>query len=331
MEMEIIQRIRSEAQKNLKTIVLPEGEEERVIRAAGVLWQERIVRPVLLGNPQIIKARANELSVDLGSVEVLSPAHQPEFEAYAREFYQLRKHKGMTPEQAAELMRNPLYFGAMMLRKDRAAGAVAGSVNTTGDVLRAAIQIVGLKKNIKVVSSSFIMVLREGEILTFADCAVIPDPDPEQLASIAISSANTHKLLVGTEPRIAMLSFSTKGSAKHPLVDKVVEATRLVKKLSPETAVDGELQFDAAYVESVGKRKAPDSPVAGKANVFIFPDLNAGNIGYKMVQRLAGAEAVGPVIQGLARPYNDLSRGCSVDDIVNVAAICSILSGTGNE
>ena len=331
MEMEIIQRIRSEAQKNLKTIVLPEGEEERVIRAAGVLWQERIVRPVLLGNPQVIKARANELSVDLGSVEVLSPAHQPEFEAYAREFYQLRKHKGMTPEQAAELMRNPLYFGAMMLRKDRAAGAVAGSVNTTGDVLRAAIQIVGLKKNIKVVSSSFIMVLREGEILTFADCAVIPDPDPEQLASIAISSANTHKLLVGTEPRIAMLSFSTKGSAKHPLVDKVVEATRLVKKLSPETAVDGELQFDAAYVESVGKRKAPDSPVAGKANVFIFPDLNAGNIGYKMVQRLAGAEAVGPVIQGLARPYNDLSRGCSVDDIVNVAAICSILSGTGNE
>lgn len=324
--MEIIQRIRSQAGKDVKTIVLPEGEEERVIRAAGILWQEKIVRPVLLGNPEAIRTKAKDLSVNLDGVEILNPAEQPEFEAYAREYYQLRKHKGMTPEKASELMKNPLYFGAMMLRKERAAGAVAGSINTTGDVLRAAIQIVGLKENIKVVSSSFIMVMPNGEILTFADCAVIPDPDPEQLASIAISSANTHKRLVGSEPRIAMLSFSTKGSAKHPLVDKVVEATERVKQLVPELAVDGELQFDAAYVESVGRRKAPDSPVAGKANVFIFPDLNAGNIGYKMVQRLAGAEAVGPVIQGLAKPYNDLSRGCSVDDIVNVAAICSILS-----
>jgi phosphate acetyltransferase len=232
----------------------------------------------------------------------------------------------VSPEAAKEAILNPLFFGAMMVRENIATGAVAGSINTTGDVLKAAIQIVGLMQNIKVVSSSFLMVLKNGEILTFADCAVIPDPDPEQLASIAISSAKTHQKLVGTEPSVAMLSFSTKGSAKHPLADKVVEALQIVKKIEPSLNIDGELQFDAAYIPEIGNRKAPGSPVAGKANVFIFPDLNAANIGYKLVQRLAGAEAVGPVIQGLAKPYNDLSRGCSVDDIVNVAAICSILS-----
>jgi phosphate acetyltransferase len=214
----------------------------------------------------------------------------------------------------------------MMVRENLAAGAVAGSINTTGDVLKAGIQIIGLMKNIKVVSSSFLMILQNGEILTFADCAVIPDPDPEQLASIAISSAKTHQRLVGTEPCVAMLSFSTKGSAKHPMTEKVIQALQLVKEIEPSLKIDGELQFDAAYIPEIGNRKAPRSPVAGKANVFIFPDLNAANIGYKLVQRLAGAEAVGPVIQGLAKPYNDLSRGCSVDDIVNVAAICSILS-----
>lgn len=324
--MDIIQKFREQAKSKNKTIILPEGTEERVIRAAAILAQEHIARPILLGAAEEIRRLAEQFQVDLSGAEILNPTEQPEFDAYANTYYELRKHKGMTPEKARELMANPLYFGAMMLREGRGDGVVAGSVNTTGDVLRAAIQIVGLAPNVNVVSSSFIMVLPDGNILTFADCAVIPDPDPKQLASIAISAAETHRKLVGSEPRVAMLSFSTKGSAKHPLVDKVVEATRLVQETVPELAVDGELQFDAAYVESVGKRKAPGSPVAGKANVFIFPDLDAGNIGYKMVQRLAGAEAIGPVIQGLAKPYNDLSRGCSVDDIVNVAAICAILS-----
>ena len=214
----------------------------------------------------------------------------------------------------------------MMLRQGLASGAVAGSVNTTGDVLRAAIQIVGLQPSIEVVSSCFIMVLPNQKVLTFADCAVIPDTSAADLASIAISSAKTHKMLVGDEPRIAMLSFSTKGSAKHPLAEKVIEATERVKNIDSGLVIDGELQFDAAFVPEVGKKKAPQSPVAGEANVFIFPDLNSANIGYKLVQRLAGALAIGPIIQGLAKPYNDLSRGCSVDDVVNVSAICSLLT-----
>jgi phosphate acetyltransferase len=262
----------------------------------------------------------------MDQITIIEPDRYPEFRKFTDTYYQLRKHKGMTPEKAADTLQNPLFFGAMLVRENHASGAVAGSVNTTGDVLRAAIHIIGLKENVNVVSSCFLMVMPDGRILTFADCAVIPDPDPEQLASIAISSARTHRRLVGENPRVAMLSFSTKGSASHPLVSKVVKATEIVQKADPELEVDGELQFDAAYVPEIGTRKAPDSPVAGNANVFVFPDLNAANIGYKMVQRLAGAEAVGPVIQGLARPYNDLSRGCSIDDIVNVAAICSILS-----
>jgi phosphate acetyltransferase len=324
--MELITRIRTEAKKRLKSIVLPEGIEDRVIRAARILASEKIARPILLGDDKSIKQKSAELKIDLGDVTIINPGSDPELNNYAIQYYELRKHKGVSAADARETIQNPLFFGAMMVRENLAAGAVAGSINTTGDVLKAAIQIVGLMKNIKVVSSSFLMILQNGEILTFADCAVIPDPDPEQLASIAISSAKTHQRLVGTEPCVAMLSFSTKGSAKHPLTEKVIQALQLVKELEPSLKIDGELQFDAAYIPEVGNRKAPGSPVAGKANVFIFPDLNAANIGYKLVQRLAGAEAVGPVIQGLAKPYNDLSRGCSVDDIVNVVAICSILS-----
>ncbi len=324
--MNIIEKFRTQAKGNPRNIVFPEGTEVRVIQAARILVQEGIVSPILLGNTDTIDKKAGELKVSLEGVRILEPEKQAEFADYTQEYFELRKHKGMTIENATALMANPLFYGAMMVRKNKAAGAVAGSVNTTGDVLRAAIQIVGLMKGVNVVSSSFVMVLPSGNILTFADCAVIPDPDPQQLASIAISSAATHQKLVGTEPKIAMLSFSTKGSAKHPLADKVIEATRIVRETRPDLSIDGELQFDAAFVPAIGERKAPESPVAGKANVFVFPDLNAGNIGYKMVQRLAGAEAVGPVIQGLAAPYNDLSRGCSVDDIVNVAAICSILS-----
>jgi phosphate acetyltransferase len=324
--MNIIEQIKIQAKKRVNPIALPEGTELRVIQAAVKLQAEKIAEPILIGNPAEIQKIAEKSQLNLKGIQILYPAQSAELNSYSDTYYELRKHKGMTQEKARETMLHPLYFGAMLVREGKAAGAVAGSINTTGDVLRAAIQIIGLKPNVKVVSSCFIMVLPKGQILTFADCAVIPDPDPEQLASIAISSANTHKGLVGSEPKIAMLSFSTKGSAEHPLADKVIEATKLIKKIDPSLMVDGELQFDAAYIPEIGKRKAPNSPVAGQANVYIFPDLNAANIGYKMVQRLAGAEAIGPVIQGLAKPYNDLSRGCSVDDIVNVAAICSILS-----
>lgn len=325
--MNVIGKIKDLARKAQKTIVLPEGNEERVIQAASRIKIENVARPVLLGNSELIHQTAKDKNIQLDKIPIINPPEHPKFEDFVEDYYQLRQHKGISVEIARKLMHNPLFFGAMMLRHDMAAGAVAGSINTTGDVLKAAIQIVGLMPQVDVVSSCFLMVLPNDKILTFADCAVIPDPTPEQLASIAISSAYTHKKLVGTDPKVAMLSFSTKGSAKHTLVDKVVEATERVKKLDSKLVIDGELQFDAAYLPEVGKRKAPDSAVAGQANVFIFPDLNSANIGYKMVQRLAGAEAIGPVIQGLLKPYNDLSRGCSVDDIVNVAAICSILSG----
>lgn len=324
--MDLLEKIQKQARQKLKKIVLPEGAEDRVIHAACIVKEKGIAEPVLLGSKEEITAKGKKLNKDISEIEIIQPDLHADFQNFTEKYYQLRKHKGMTPEKASETLKNTLYFAAMLLREDQASGAVAGSINTTGDVLRAAIQIVGLKQNVNVVSSCFLMVMPDGKILTFADCAVMPDPEPEQLASIAISSARTHERLVGEVPRIAMLSFSTKGSASHPLVTRVVKATEIIRNTAPKLEVDGELQFDTAYVPEIGRRKAPDSPVAGNANVFIFPDLNAANIGYKMVQRLAGAEAVGPVIQGLNKPYNDLSRGCSVDDIVNVAAICSILS-----
>ena len=324
--MSIIKKFRSLAQKRLKTIVLPEGEEERIIRAAEILQSEKLVKPVLLGDPEAILAKANAIKINLDGIELIKPDQSENYSGWAQKFYELRKHKGLTPGQAEETLKNPLFYGAFMLRENIADGAVAGSINTTGNVLRAAIHVVGLAENVSVVSSSFIMALQDGKILTFADCAVIPNPDPDQLCSIAISSARTHELLVEEKSRVAMLSFSTKGSAGHKDADKVIEATNLVKKRLPDLLIDGELQFDAAYVKQVADKKAPDSPLAGNANVFIFPDLDAGNIGYKLTERLAGAGAIGPIIQGLKKPYNDLSRGCSVEDVVNVACICSILS-----
>jgi phosphate acetyltransferase len=324
--LEIIEKFRQLAKTKQRTIVFPEGEEERVIKAAIFLAKNKLVKPILLGNHNKIKSLAASIDFEDTTIKIVDPSNSENQKAWANNFYEMRKHKGMTPEQAEVTIRDPLYFGAFMLKEGLADGAVAGSINTTGDVLRAAIQIVGLAQNVSVVSSSFIMALKEGKILTFADCAVIPDPDEEQLASIAISSANTHKKLVETEPLVAMLSFSTKGSAKHPFVDKVVNAKGIVQSKEPKLKIDGELQFDAAYIEQIGKRKAPDSDVAGKANVFIFPDLNSGNIGYKLTERIGGAQAIGPVIQGLAKPFNDLSRGCSVEDIINVACICAILA-----
>ncbi len=320
--MDIIERFHQQARARRKTIALPEGNEPRIQQAAIRLAEEQLATPVLIGDPEKL-IRENP---DLKDIRIIHPETSEHHADWSEKFYQMRRHKNLSAEQAAELLRNPLYFGAFMVREGLADGAVAGSVHTTGDVLRAAIQVIGLAPQVSVVSSSFIMVMPAGEIFTFADCAVIPDPDAEQLASIAISSAATHQKLVGTEPNIAMLSFSTKGSAEHPRTEKVIAAAQLVQSRAAELKVDGELQFDAAYVESVGKRKAPGSAVAGKANVFIFPDLDAGNISYKITQRLGGAEAIGPVIQGLAKPYNDLSRGCSVEDVVNVACICAILA-----
>ena len=324
--MDFIEKIRNKAKRNLKTIVLPEGEEPRMIEAAAFLKKEKLVTPILLGNPKTISAKAEELNTNLNDIQIIDPSIAKEAEEFATDYFELRKHKGVTLEEAAKTVKDPLFFGAFMLRKGIVDSALAGSINATGNVLRAAIQVVGLSAGIKVVSSSFAMILKDGNEFTFADCAVIPDPDEEQLASIAISSTRTHEKLIGTKPNVAMLSFSTKGSAAHPAVDKVINALNLIKTNAPEINIDGELQFDAALLESVGKRKAPGSSVAGKANVFIFPDLNSANIGYKIAQRLGDAEAIGPTIQGLAKPYNDLSRGCSVDDIINVACICSILA-----
>ena len=324
--MNFIEKIRNKAKENLKSIVMPEGEEPRMIEAAAFLQKEKLVTPILLGSPQVIKNKARELNADLNGIQIIEPVNAAEIEDFADEYYELRKHKGVTPEKAKETVKDPLFFGAFMVRRGMVDSAVAGSINATGNVLRAAIQVVGLAEGIRVVSSSFAMILKDGREFTFADCAVIPDPDEEQLASIAISSTHTHEGLIGTKANVAMLSFSTKGSAAHPAVDKVVNAMNIVKQKAPEINIDGELQFDAALLPDVGKRKAPGSPVAGQANVFIFPDLNSANIGYKIAQRLGGAEAIGPTIQGLAKPYNDLSRGCSVDDIINVACICSILS-----
>jgi phosphate acetyltransferase len=329
--MDIITKIREKAEERKKSVVLPEGEEERMIKAAKVIVEEKIAEVTLLGDVDKIGQLAKVNGLDLSKVKVIKPESSPKFDEYAEEYFKLREKKGMTPQQAKINMKNSLYYGAMMVRKGEADGSVAGSVNTTGDVLRAALQIIGLAPSITSVSSSFLMVLPEflgtkDKIFVFADCAVIPAPDPEQLASIAVSSAKTMKDLVGEEPKVAMLSFSTKGSAEHELVDKVVQATNMAKKIAPGLIVDGEMQADAAIIPQVGKKKSPSSPLAGQANVLIFPDLNSGNIAYKLVQRMAKAQAIGPIIQGLAKPANDLSRGCSVDDIVNVVAIAMTLA-----
>lgn len=328
--MSAIEKIKAKARADVKHIVLPEGTEPRTVQASAKILKEGVARVTLLGNPDEVRKVAAETATDLTGVAIIDPATGEKSAAYADLLYELRMAKGMTPEQATELVtKNPLYYGAVMLKAGDADGMVAGAINSTGNVLRPALQIIKTAPGIKVVSSCFIMELPDPKwgdngVMIFGDCAVIPNPTAEELAAIAIASAASGKQLVDINPRVAMLSFSTKGSAKHENVTKVQEATKLAHELAPDLQLDGELQADAALVESVGQLKSPGSTVAGHANVLVFPDLQAGNIGYKLVQRLAGAEAIGPIIQGLAKPVSDLSRGCSVDDIVSVVSITAV-------
>lgn len=324
-ELLLLEQIKENASKRKKTVVLPESHDERVLRAAEILVKQRVSNVIILGNEQKIRDTAEKLGLNLQGVRIVNPENSDKLGDYANIFFNLRKHKGVTIEQARETMKKDIFFGAMMVKEGAADASVAGSFASTGDVLRAAIQVVGMTDGISIVSSFFLMVYPE-ITYSFADCAVVPNPDAQQLADIAISTADNHKKLTGEEPYVAMLSFSTKGSAEHELIDKVRAATRIIREKRPDLNVDGELQFDAAVVDSIGKKKAPESSVAGKANVLVFPDLQSGNIGYKIAQRLGKAEAVGPVVQGLKKPLFDLSRGCSVDDIVNTSAIAALMA-----
>jgi len=330
--MDMLSQIKDKARALNRAVVLPEGAEDRTIVAARKLVDEKIANVTLLGKKDEITGLAKDHSLDVEKVKIIDPTDSPEHEEFTELLFERRKAKGLTKDQAAKLMESTLYFGAAMVKTGKADASIAGAVNTTGDVLRAALHIIGLAPGINTVSSSFLMTLPEfaGEknrVFTFADCAVMPNPNAEQLASIAASSADTMRKLVGVEPMVAFLSFSTKGSAKHEDIDKVLAALEIFKKNHPDIAADGELQVDAAIIPKVGAKKAPESSVAGQANVLIFPDLDAGNIGYKLVQRMAGATATGPIIQGLEKPANDLSRGCSAQDIVDVSAIAVLLKG----
>ncbi|MBU5268731.1 phosphate acetyltransferase [Clostridium cochlearium] len=324
--MKLMEEIWAKAKANKKKIVLPEGEEERNIEACSKIIKNAIADVVLVGNAEKIKEMANKLGVSVEGAEIVDPENSDKTADYAKALYELRKHKGITLEKAEKIIKDPLYFGTMMVQKNDVDGMVSGAIHTTGDLLRPGLQIVKTAPGASVVSSSFIMMVPDSKfgnegLLLFADCAVNPNPTSEDLASIAISTAETAKNLCGLDPKVALLSFSTQGSASHELVDKVVNATKLAKEKRPDLKIDGELQLDAAIVKSVADLKAPNSEVAGKANVLVFPDLQAGNIGYKLVQRFANAEAIGPITQGFAKPINDLSRGCTSDDIVNVVAV----------
>jgi len=325
--MELLDRIKLNAKKHNKRIVLPEGYEERNIKAADIAIAEGLAQIILIGDPEEITSHAAKLGLkNLSKAKIVDPRSHDKKAHYIDMMVELRKSKGMTGEEASRLIEDPLYLGVLMIKNGDADGEVSGADHATGDVLRPAFHYVKTAPGISVVSGAFIMILPEktfGEegVLIFADGAVHPDPTDKELAEIAIATANTARAIAGFEPKIALLSFSTKGSAKHELVDKVVSATKIAREMAPDLMIDGELQGDAALVEAIGQKKAPGSKIAGHANILIFPDLNCGNIAYKLVQRLANAEAIGPILQGMAAPINDLSRGCSVSDIVSMIAI----------
>lgn len=324
MQIELLNQVKEKAGKLKRTILLPESHDERVLRAAEILMKENIVSVITLGNENKVNDSIKKLGIRINGLRIIDPEKSEKLSDFTNIYFNLRRKKGITIEEARKTMKRDLFFGAMMLKESLADGSVAGSFASTGDVMKAGIHCIGVTEGISIVSSFFLMAYPE-KTYSFADCAVVPNPDANQLADIAISTADNHKKLTGDDPYVAMLSFSTKGSAKHESIDKILQAMEIVKQKRLDLNIDGELQFDAAIIDSIGKRKAPGSNVAGRANVLVFPDLNAGNIGYKIAERLGGAAAIGPIVQGLKKPFFDLSRGCSVDDIVNTAAIAALM------